>query len=199
MNRRLFKPPTTYYDEKIKKIDSEICELIKKRKNISQNNPGYPPVKYIVEWSQKTGIYEDLLKSMFSVLWNENAYRPLVEPENFLRNIPVLKSIEIDNRLFSVVYIRQYSNSSVVDLNIDWGKNGDLSETHLRHTYFELYINKFYDCRMVDGTGGQGHYHYNFIVSPPLPDNLLGIDLTFKEYEGVYNENKLVNEIVIGL
>lgn len=42
-----FNRPTTHYDEKIYEIDKEICELIKKRKDISNNNPGYPPLKYI--------------------------------------------------------------------------------------------------------------------------------------------------------
>ena len=46
-----FNRPTTHYDEKIYEIDKEICELIKKRKDISNNNPSYPPLKYISKWA----------------------------------------------------------------------------------------------------------------------------------------------------
>ena len=39
-----------------------------------------------------------ILESVFSSLWNEKWYKPSIEPEGFLKNLPVLKSIEIDTR-----------------------------------------------------------------------------------------------------
>lgn len=198
MRRMTFERPTTHYDERIKQIDEKICELVKQRKEISINNPGYPPFEYITNWAEKFDLYEELLKSIFSSLWNEKMYRPFVEPEGFQRNLPVLKSIEVDNRLFSVISIRQYSNSSIINFNIDWDTNG-LSEPQSRHTYFELFIDERYDCRMADGTGGDGHFHYSFIVSPPLPDNFLGIDLIFKESNLPIGDKQIGHDIVIRL
>lgn len=199
MKRMTFKRPTTHYDERIKQVDEKICELIKHRKEISTNNPGYPPFEYITDWAAKNDLYEDLLKSIFSSLWNEKAYKPFIEPDDFQRNLPVLKYTEVDNRLFSVLSIRQYSNSSVVNFNIDWDNTSDISDSQSRHAHFELFIDERYDCRMADGTGGHGHFHYNFIVSPPLPDNFSGIDLIFKEYGVPFNENQLGHDIVIRL
>jgi hypothetical protein len=199
MKRMTYRRPTTHYDERIKQIDEKICELIKQRREISDNNPGYPPFEYISNWAEKFGLYEELLKSIFSLLWNEKMYKPFVEPEGFRRNLPVLKSIEVDNRLFSVTYIHQYSNSSIVNFNIDWDSTSDLSERQPRHTHFELFIDERYDCRMANGTGGDGHFHYNFIVSPPLPDNTSGIELFFKEYNKPFEDKQISHNIVIRL
>lgn len=68
-----FNRPTTHYDEKIYEIDKEICELIKKRKDISNNNPGYPPLEYISKWAEEFDLYEDLLHSIFGSLLD---YKP---------------------------------------------------------------------------------------------------------------------------
>lgn len=37
-----FEPPTEHYDNRIGAIDEQICGLIKQRKEISSNNPGFP-------------------------------------------------------------------------------------------------------------------------------------------------------------
>jgi hypothetical protein len=42
-----FKRPTTHYDQRINEIDEQLCKLIKQRKEISNNNPGFPPLEYI--------------------------------------------------------------------------------------------------------------------------------------------------------
>jgi hypothetical protein len=199
MKRMAFNRPTTHYDEAIRQIDEKICELIQQRKEISGNNPGYPPFEYIADWAERFDLYEDQLKSVFSSLWHEKMFKPFVEPEGFQRSLPVLKSIEIEDRLFSVISIRQYSNSSIVNFNIDWDNTSDLSEGMPRHHNFELSIADRYECRMLDGSGGHGHFHYNFIVSPPLPDNLSGITLTFKEHEVPLSGNQIGPDIVIQL
>lgn len=199
MERMPYKRPTTHYDERIKQIDEKICELINQRKDNSDNNPGYPPFEYISNWAERFNLYEDLLKSVFGSLWNEKLYMPLVKPEGFQKNLPVLKSLEIDNRLFSIMTIRQYSNSSVVNFNIDWDNTSDILEQQSRHANFELFISEQYECRMLEGCGGGGHFHYNFIVSPPLPDNLSGIELIFKEFNPPFRDKQISGDIVIQL
>ncbi|MBA2904523.1 hypothetical protein [Clostridium saccharobutylicum] len=47
--------------------------------------------------------------------------------------------------------------------------------------------------------GGNGHSHYNFVVSPLLPDNISGIKLIFKEYSLSRIDETIDNEIVIEL
>lgn len=204
MKRMTVVRPTTHYDEGIKHIEEEICELVKQRKDVSNNNPGVPPFEYITNWADKLELNEELLKSLFISLWNEKNYIKLIEPEGFQRNLSVLKSIEVGNRLFSVITIRQYSNASIVDFNVDsmeWDMTCDLPDRQCRHTHFELFINESYNCQMSNGTGGNGHFHFNFIVSPSLPDNISGIDLIFKEKEcsQPFEDNQIGKEIIIRL
>lgn len=198
MKRMPFKRPTPHYDEKIKIIDDQICELINERKKLS-DNPGYPPFEYIAHWADKFHLYEDMLKSIFASLWNEKAYKPSIEPEEFKKTLSVLKSTEVANRLFSVVYIRQYSNCSVVNLNIDCNIPKDEEEKHPHYKHYELFINEQYDCSTIGGRGGDDHFNYNFIVSPALPDNMAGIKLTFREYSRPSADTKIGDDIIMQL
>lgn len=200
MERMPFRRPTEHYDEGIKDIDEKICELINKRKEISKDNPGYPPFEYISSWAEKFNLYEDFLKSLFGSLMNEKMYKPSIEPENFRKNLPVLKCTEADNRLFSVTCVCQYSNASVVNFNADWdGTSESLESSSRRHTTFKMFIDDQYDCRMLNGTGGSGHFHYKFVVSPALPDDLSGIEVVFKEYEHPFIDKPISENIIIRL
>lgn len=198
MKRMQFRRPTDHYDERIKQIDQKICELIKERKEVSDNNPGYPPFEYISGWAEKFDLYEDLLKSIFSSLWNDKIYKPLIEPEGFQKNLTILKSVQSGSRLFSVTCIHQYSNSSVVSLNIDLDNSCDLSG-QTKHTNLELSIDSKHDCRLMNGAGGDGYFHYNFVVSPSLPDDVSGIKLKFKELGLHFTDTKAESDIVIQL
>ncbi|QUG41871.1 hypothetical protein KD050_00770 [Psychrobacillus sp. INOP01] len=193
-----------YYDQQLLPIDNQLCELLKQRKELSNNNPGVPPIEYISEWSDKYGVYEDLLNSLFWLLRNEESFRPQVEPNNFRRHLPVMKVIENAERLYSVTFIRQFDNASVVYLTIDWEdtNNSDPLEEIRRSRYegaFHLYINENYDCRPTGGRGSGGHSTQKFVVSPPLPDDLTGLSLVFTEYTDHLKEKPTGLEFVINL
>lgn len=199
MKRSQYVRPTTYYDEKIFQIDEGICELLKKRKEISNNNPGYPPFEYIDRWAAKYGLYENQLKSIFGSLLNEEAYRTIIEPKEFKKNLPVIKYVEEENRIFSVIFISQYSNTSVVNFNIDAIETDDLIDRTKGHNHFELYIDEEYYCRSLSGGGSGSHMTYKFVVSPALPDDFCGIKLIFKEYNSYFEKEQIGNDIVINL
>lgn len=199
MKRIAFERPTNHYDERVKAIDLQLCELIKLRYEISKNNPGFPPLEYISNWAKEFNLYEDLLKSLFGSLWNGEQYRPIVEPSGFRLYMPVLKSIEKENRLFSVTFISQYTNSSVVNLNIDWDTTNDSLGERPRNSIFELFLGDEYNCRMLSGGGSDGHLSYNFVVSPSLPDSISGLDLIFRGYNPPFRDISNGLEIIIQL
>ncbi len=187
MKRMAFQPPTDHYNEQIESIDEQICHLIKQRKDLSNNNPGFPTKHLIASWSKEYNFYEDFLNSIFADFLNEDIYRPIVEPKGYLKNIPILKSFERDDKFYSVTFVRQFENASVVHLNIDSNSTDDVSEWHQReHTHFELSIEgekTHYDCRNDGGGGTMGHETFTFIVSPALPDDTSKFKLVFKEYK----------------
>ena len=108
------------YDQQLLMMDEHLCALLKQRKEISNNNPGQSPNESISKWAEKYGVYEDLLNSLFGLLRNEEIFRPQVEPNNFRRHLPVMKAFEQAERLYSITFIRQYDNASVIYLTIDW-------------------------------------------------------------------------------
>ncbi|MEK5389053.1 hypothetical protein NSQ59_01555 [Margalitia sp. FSL K6-0131] len=185
MKRMPFEPPTEHYDEHIEAIDEQICHLIKQRKELSKNNPGFPTKQLIADWSIKYNFYEDFLNSVFGHLLNEEIYKPVVEPKGFLKNIPILKSFEKDDVFYSVTYVGQYENASVVHFNIDREDVDDEMPRSFREpTFFNLSIegNEVdYDCRNEGGGGSRGHVSYTFIVSPALPDDFSELKLVFKQ------------------
>ena len=195
MKRMHFDQPTEHYDERLIQIDEQICSLLKQRKEISNNNPGIPPLEDISNWSEKFNLYEDLLRSLFGLLENDDHFRPQVEPIDFQKYIPVLKSVEKEQCLYSVTFIRQYTNASVVNFNIDWEPGEE--EQFLRHSYWHLWLGEEYDCRQTGGGGSEGHISYNFIVSPPLPDDISGLDLIFRETLTPFKRKSTGLEIVM--
>lgn len=194
--------PTEHYDNQLLQLDEQICSLLQQRKTISNNNPGVPPDDVLTNWAEQYEIYPDFLYQLFGILKHENLFKTKIEPKGFRKHLPVLKSIEITERLYSITSIRQYENASIVPLHIDWDEPLEDSNELRRdrnRTYFELRISEQYECRMDRGGGSTGHITYNFIVSPPLPDELSGIDLVFKEYSDVLKEGPTGLEISINL
>ncbi|MGD6893965.1 hypothetical protein [Bacillus infantis] len=184
MKRMPFEPPTQHYNPEIEAVDEQICHLIRQRKELSNNDPGFPTKDLIAEWSSKYGLYEEFLNSVFSTFLNEEMFKPVVEPEEFLKNIPVLKSFEKDGVFYTVAFVRQYNNASVVHFTIDKEGMDEDPRRYEDHSLYELSIEGDaveYDCRNNFGGGSGTHYSYPFTVSPPLPDNLSNIKFNFKE------------------
>ncbi|NRD80813.1 hypothetical protein HPT25_26145 [Bacillus sp. BRMEA1] len=205
MKRMPFEPPTKHYDERIKAIDEQICHLIKQRKDISNNNPGFPPRQLITAWSEKYNLYKEFLNGVFGHFFNEEIYKPVVEPKGFIKNIPILKSFEKDNSFYSVTFISQFENASVIHLTTDRDSFDELDgDFHRRRefTFFDISIEGVgtdYDCRHEGGGGSGGHTSYTFIVSPPLPEENSTLNLVFKEYKTPLKTKPTGLEFVIKL
>ncbi|MEH7237951.1 hypothetical protein [Bacillus sp. JJ1562] len=201
MKRMPFEPPTDYYNEQLIDIDEQICSLLKKRKEISNNNPGFPPDHVISEWALKYDLYEDYLKSLFGSMRIDDLFKPRIEPTGFRKYLSVLKTIEKGERIYTVTVIRQYENASVIKLYIDWDGTKDLPPdlNHHHHNTFELFVGEDYDCRLEGAGGSTGHYTYNFIVSPPLPDDISKLELIFREYSDPFREKPTGLEIVMDI
>lgn len=160
-------------------------------------------IQTISSLSEKYDLYEDLLIHIFETLRNDEYLRPRVEPNRFRKHLPILKSVELDDHMYTITFIRQYENASVVHFHIDWEEENDDEMIHNLHHhnrhYWELQIGEDYDCRKEGGSGSTGHYTNTFIVSPPLPDNPSGLSLVFKEENAYYKGDPAGLEIRIDL
>ncbi|NQX45694.1 hypothetical protein HQN87_10160 [Paenibacillus tritici] len=194
-----FERPTEHYDERIVEIDKEICSLIQQRKDVSDDNPGYPPFEYISEWSETFELYEDFLKVLFATMMNEKQFKPRVEPSGFRKHIEILRSVEKDERFYTLTSLRQYSNASVLVLNIDWDEQPDNVPNSHQHTHYELFINEQYDSRMTSGASSSDHASYKYVVTPPLPDDISELQFRFGPYNHSFKKAESEDEIVFGI
>ncbi|WP_127530114.1 hypothetical protein [Paenibacillus kobensis] len=181
MKRLPYERPTDHYDMKVMKIDEQLCELLRHRKEISQNNPGYPPFEFIKAWAASSGLYEEYLKVLFGMFMNEHHFKPVVEPSGFRKHIAALQSVENNGFFYTITAVKQYENASVVTLFIDWDASNEAQDPmHSKAKFFELDLGVGYVCRFDGGNSSSGHSSNNFVVTPPLPDNLSGIKFVFK-------------------
>lgn len=198
MKRLPYERPMEHYDERITDIDEQLCSLIRRRKEASDQNPGFPPFELITGWAGLYGLQEEFVKAVFGTLLNEEHFQPMVEPVDFRKHIPVLKSLEQRERFFTLTSIRQYSNATVIILNVDWdAPELQFERQEIRqHYHYQLFAGEGYDCRMMNGGSRADHASYKFVVSPPLPDDLTGIEFRFQEHVGLFDKTEPVNEII---
>lgn len=176
LTRMSYRPPTDYYCAELAPLDEQICGLIAKRKELSENNPGFPELERIASWSKQFGLDENWLRRVFASLYTERHYspEPPIEPARFLKFVPILKSVEIDKVIYAATHLKQYSNASVVYVEAE--VNIDEPNVRLRYAHFNLDISPEYQCRMNGGSGHSKRMQHSFIVTPPLPDDLTGIE-----------------------
>lgn len=199
MQRITFERPTDHYDERLYSIDEKICALLKERKELSNGNPGFPHDDAIYNWAKQYGLYPDYINSLFSSMMDEEEFKPRVEPTKFLKHIPVFKTYEHKDIMYTVTFIRQYSNASVVYLYSDWDSTNEVFNEDKPHNFFQLSINDTYDCWSEGGGGTDGHMSHHFVVSPALPDNLSGISLRYKDRSMPFMKDQAVLEFEIRL
>ncbi|PLR71143.1 hypothetical protein CYJ37_20420 [Bacillus sp. UMB0728] len=197
MKRTPFEPPA--YDERLSKVDEQICSLLKQRRDISNDNPGIPSDHFISNWAIKYDLYEEYLKALFGGMRIYDFFKPRIEPAGFRKHLSVLKSVEKDDRIYSITVIRQYENASVIQLHIDWDEPDDSPIGRHHHNSFELFLGEQYDCWQSRGGGSTGHFTYSFIVSPPLPDDISNTKIVFKEYSDTFKEKPTGLEIVMNI
>lgn len=179
------------YDSRLVTLDEQICALLQQRKEQSAHTPGFPSDDTISKWAKQYGFDDTFLAMFFQLIKSEKYYTSNVEPTGFRHYIPVLKTVEGGERLYTVSYVRQYDNASVVQLLIDWDEQQEPQLTiqqKLQRNHFGLYIDASYECRSKGTGGSNGHESSTYVVTPPLPDDLRGLHFVFTEYEDVFEE-----------
>ncbi|HDR7544679.1 TPA: hypothetical protein RY883_003680 [Bacillus cereus] len=197
MRRMTFERPTDHYDERLYSIDEKICALLKERKELSGDDPGFPHDEAIYKWAKQYEFYPDYLNSLFSSMMDEEEFKPRVEPTGFKKHVPVFKTYEHNGVMYTVTFIQQYANASVVYLYSDWDSTDEDFIENKPHSFFQLSIDDTYDCWSEGGGGTDGHMNHQFVISPVLPDNLSGISLRFKELSMPFRKDQAVLEFEI--
>ncbi|SDQ27831.1 hypothetical protein LHA31_08290 [Carnobacterium viridans] len=189
----------SYYNESLLSIDKKICNLLNQRKVVQGKNIFFPPDEVVSCFAEEYDLQEEYLQSIFTTMAMEASLKPMVVPVEFKKYVPVLKMYENNGVIYTVTFIRQYANASVLYLDTDWEEAKENSEDNYNPDLFELSINDIYDCRSEVGGGTTGHMSQNYIISPSLPDDVSGIELIFKEPGRPFKVNSTGFEFTIKL
>jgi hypothetical protein len=98
----LQKAPTDYYCKEIAAIDEQLCSLLAHRKEISNDNPGFPPLESISGWCQTYGLNEQIVYGIFHSLYRAEDFAGFIEPSGFLKFVPILKTVEEKQVLYTI-------------------------------------------------------------------------------------------------
>ncbi|MDQ7096706.1 hypothetical protein REC12_24235 [Desulfosporosinus sp. PR] len=189
-----FHVPSDYYCEDLAPLDEQICALLAKRKENSKNNSGFPGLERISEWSKKYNLDERWLQRIFaSFMQSEIQVKPPVEPTGFLKYVSILKATQQEDISYAVTYMKQYSNASVVYVEIEI--NTPEPYVRLGHASFGLLISPEYHCRTSGGSGSGKGWQHSFIVVPPLPDDVA--ELEFRLSIKPFPEDREFREVVL--
>jgi len=182
---------TDYYCESLTVIDEQICELLAKRKELSEDNPGLPSHDLISAWCKQYELDEEKIQRIFKIMDSEHSFLPReqIEPAEFLKFVPIMKSVELDNILYAVTCMKQYKNASVVYIEAEL--NSTEENVRLEFSGFELFISPKYQCRPHGGSGQIKGLQHSFVVTPSLPDDVTGFEfrLTIRPHR---DETKIV-------
>lgn len=179
MSSMNFEPPSDYYDERVASIDEKICELVKERKEHAEGNPGFPMQTFINEWAQKYDFSASFLNGVFSTLFFEEMHGPVIEPQNFIKNVSVMRTKEANDCFYSILWMRQFENASVVYLSVS-----ETEEVRMKfHTLTITGTDEEFNCLSEGGGGSDGNLIYTFIVTPALPEDVSNYQFVINESE----------------
>ncbi|KUO76724.1 MAG: hypothetical protein APF81_11685 [Desulfosporosinus sp. BRH_c37] len=181
-----------YYCKSLAVIDEQICELLAKRKELSDDNPGLPGQELIATWSKQYGLNEEQIRKIFASMSSEHSFphHEQIEPTDFLKFVPIMKSVELDNILYAVTSMKQYKNASVVYIEAEL--NSVEENVRLEFSGFELFISPKYQCRPHGGSGQIKGLQHTFVVTPSLPDDVTEFEfrLTIRPHR---DETKIIS------
>ncbi len=176
------------YNDEAKQIDEQILELYRQRKAVSGGKGLFPDTETIEEWATRLELQPGEITFILS---NLNEARPRrhfwEEPGALLGVLPIMQTTLQDDAEYTLTHALQHEKLSIVTLEIKYLKetvghvnvNAELMLTVVGDTDYE-----------IDGHGARGggaHLQMQFMVSPPLPE-----DLSFVEFSLVPASNRFM-------
>lgn len=138
------------------------------------------------------GFQKEYLESFFTTLGLEDSFKAIIELVEFRKYVPILKNRENEGVMYTVTYIRQYGNASVLYLHPDFENRNESIESSYRDDFFDLFIDDMYICYSEGGGGTTGYISSSYIISPTLPDDISGIEFVSKELGRPFKENSTI-------
>lgn len=162
--------------------DERLCELIARRYLAGKDKEGgMPDEEHLVKWSKQFDLDIFYLKRFFSVLMTPHWSRPFRDPIQLRTVIPLLRTAHQEGIVYQFTHMMQYENCSVVSLDIRIEDENSGQQLGMPELILALPGGGYHV--QVTHSGGGGHrYAMSFTVTPPLPDEIDGVQFTLEPH-----------------
>lgn len=174
------------YDKQIESIDQEICALIQKRKQVSNEQPTSPSPEKLNEWAHTYELEREMLNALFSTIESEGDFKPIVKPKGYLGTVPLSFMYEENEVIYSLTAIQSYKNASVLFFQV--ASNPQKCNLQETMSVFELNVlgTKAYVTQLTEGSGGDAMFNHRYVISPAIKEDVtISVSERFGEGECV--------------
>ncbi len=177
------------YNEEIREIDEQIFALIHQRRSMPPKGSFMPSNEQVRIWAEKWDLSELKIYELVRAMNRPSKRRTYSDFSGELRTvIPLMKQMDHGNFRFQLTHVMQYINWSELHLKVKYdGKLDDNVSLNLNLNLDIVGGEVGYTVRR--GSGGQspsGEAEMTFLIEPPLPDELEGLDVLLVPFESVF-------------
>ncbi|WP_223068576.1 hypothetical protein [Paenibacillus caui] len=176
------------YSDEARALDEQLLSLMRQRRELSKEKPLYPGGELVEEWVDRFGISEYKIHELLRMINGPVRRMNRSDYKGELRTVvPLMKTMTAGDFIFQMTHIMQYDNWSELTLNIKYngtvGGRANLDPNLTLAVYSEL---ETYEVRRGGGSGGSEEITMQFIITPPVPDQVDEISFALVPSEPIF-------------
>ena len=169
------------YNEEVQALDEQIIVLSVKRRQLSQGVRLYPAEETIEAWAKQYELEPMQIHHLLHQLQDQNQMNRVVEEgPGELRNVlPILKQSVVEDCQYKLTHAMQHEHASILYVDIQY-LDRERHDLHLiPHLMLEIIsASQQYTISRHGSRGGGLQTEMQFLVSPPIPDSLDGVEFS---------------------
>ncbi|MHA6534262.1 chorismate mutase family protein [Paenibacillus sp. BAC0078] len=167
------------YNDEAKQIDAQILELFRQRKAVAGGKGLSPEMETIEQWAVEFGLEVAEITFILSNLNEARPRRHFWDGSGPLNGVlPIMKTTLEGDVEYTLTHAMQYERYSIVTLEIKYLKE-TVSPVNIQpELTLAVHGGTDYEIKEHGARGGGSHLQMQFMVSPPLPQDLSTISLS---------------------
>ncbi|KRE96863.1 hypothetical protein ASG89_30485 [Paenibacillus sp. Soil766] len=159
------------YNDKMKKIDESLLQLLTERKSLAKGRRFYPQKEVLQEWSTRFGIEIPQINWLLNSLNENYPVRPN-EPGELEHVMPIMKKTVVGDFAYTLTHAMQHQHSSIVYCEIKLIQLDGHFGNFRPQLQLDVRGAELYRVMRNGASGGGGQTQITFLITPRLPDNL---------------------------
>lgn len=179
------------YNEDIKEIDEQIMRLVQKRKNLAAGGNFIPATEQVQIWQEEFGLSELKIYELIRMLNRSAKRRSFSDFSGELRTVvPIMKQTNTGKFTLKMTHMMQYENWSELHINVRYAESLEEDVSLNLNFTLDIYGKEIqYNVRRGSGSSHSNEAQMQFMVEPPLPDELEGLSFVLVPSEPVFHRS----------